>query len=232
MSENETDSDAISRTNLVHGEKLRAFVERLERLRDEKDGIKDLEKQVLAEAKAEGYTPRYIRAVLKLRAKSPSEREEDEAMMDVYLSALGMARETPLFRSVQSMGVDAAAREKVIEALKLLAPQDGEITVKVGGGPRMRLWRDDAGVQVEEVPDAPRAPASPGVPSAGAASGVARPGADAPNVTMDGAYELGRQARREDRPVIHNPFAWDDQRRRRWDEGWRAEDGGDGMGPA
>lgn len=190
-------------TNTVRGEELRGLIERVERLREEKAKFADDEKVVFAEAKSAGYTPRYMRAILKLRQFTPSEREEDEAMMDLYLSAIGMARETPLFRHVQGMGVDVAAREKVIEALKLLAPEDGEITVKVGNSPRMRLRRDKDGVHVEEVKDAPPAE----------------------------AHDLGRQARRDDKPVIANPFAWDDERRRSWDEGWRAEDGGDGMGP-
>lgn len=218
-------------SNMVHGGRLRSLIERIERLRAEKREVGDQEKQVMAEAKAEGYATRYIRAIVKLREKAPSEREEDEAMMDLYLSALGMARETPLFRHVQGMGVDTAAREKVIEALKLLAPEDGEITVKVGSAPRMRLWRDKEGVRVEEVRDPPPAPPPP-PPGAARGAAIARPGSDAPDCTPDEAFELGAAARRADKPVIANPFAWDDKRRRRWDEGWRAEDGGDGMGPA
>lgn len=151
--------------NSVSGELLRGFVERLERLGDDKKAVGDDEKVVYAEAKSSGFAPRYIRAILRLRRKSPSERDEDEAMMDLYASALGMARETPLFRHVEGMGVDVAARENVIAALKLLAPMDGEITVKVGSGPRMRLWRDKDGVRVEEVLDIPQpAPVQPGAP--------------------------------------------------------------------
>lgn len=212
-------------TNTIRGEQLRAFVERIERLRAEKRDIAAGERAVQAEAKAAGYSTRYMKAVIKLREKSPSERDEDAAMMDLYLSAMGMVRETPLFRHVEGMGVDVAAREKVLEALMLLAPENGEITVKIGDTARVRLTRDKDGVRVEEVRDAPppAAPAPPGT--------VQRPGAAAPNCTPDQAFDLGRQARRDDLPVIANPFAWDDQRRRRWDEGWRHEDGGDGMGP-
>ncbi|OAO02696.1 DUF2312 domain-containing protein [Roseovarius indicus] len=204
-----------------------SFIERIEQLQAQKRDISDDEKVVFAEAKAKGYTPRYMRALIKLRKKTPSERDEDDAMMELYLASVGMARETPLFRSVSGMGVDVAAREKVIEALKLLAPEDGEITVKAGGGPRMRLWRDKEGVHVEEVRDAPPAPP----PSAEPQSEAKRPGKNAPDCTEDQAFELGRVARRNDEPVIANPFAWNDPCRRRWDEGWRDEDGGDGMGP-
>lgn len=214
-------------SNMVEGERLRAFVERVEQARSEKKVAADLEKAILAEAKSTGYAPKYISAIVRLRAKPPSEREEDEAMMEMYMAAVGMAREAPLFRHVEGMGVDTAARESVLEALKLLAPMDGEITIKVGSGPRMRLSRDKDGVRIEEVPDIPVANPAPAEkrPSA------SRPGAEAPDCSPAEAFDLGREARRDDEPVIANPFAWDDPRRRRWDEGWRAEDGGDGMGP-
>jgi uncharacterized protein (UPF0335 family) len=212
--------------NTIRSEELRSFVERKERLRAEKKDLSEAEKVVMAEAKASGYSTRYINAVVKLRQKSPSERDEDDAMMEVYLSAMGMVRETPLFRHVAGMGVDLAAREKVIEALSLLVPEDGEITVKVGSGARMRLSRDKTGVHVEEVRETPPA-AAPPAPFASAA----RPGVEVPNCSPEQAFEIGRQARRDDAAIIANPFPWDDLRRRHWDEGWRTEDGGDGMGP-
>lgn len=220
-------TDEKDQTNMVDGSKLSAFIERIERLQSEKKDLSDDEKVVFAEAKAAGYTPRYIRALIKLRKKSPSERDEDDAMMDLYLASVGMARETPLFRHVSGLGVDVAAREKVIEALKLLAPEDGEITVKAGSGPRVRLWRDKQGVHVEEVKNVPPPPP----PTESTQGAARRPGKDAPNCTEDEAFDLGKIARRNDEPVISNPFPWNDQRRRRWDEGWREEDGGDGMGP-
>lgn len=225
-------NESQSGTNVVRGEELRGFIERIERLQSQKTELSDGEKQVYAEAKAIGYTSRYMKAIIKLRKKSPSERDEDDAMMDMYLAAVGMARETPLFRHVQGMGVDVAAAEKVMEALKLLAPEDGEITIKVGSAPRMRLWRDKGGVQVEEVKDAPPPPA-PSMPAnePSANSGVNRPGAQAPDCTIEESYALGRQARLDDLAIIKNPFAWDDKRRPKWDQGWRDEDGGDGMGP-
>jgi uncharacterized protein (UPF0335 family) len=224
-----TETTETPAPNMVSADRLRSLIERIERIREDRAALGDDEKLVYAEAKADGYTPKYMRAVIKLRQKPPSEQEEDEAMMEMYMAALGMAREAPLFRHVAGMGVDVAVRERVIEALKLLAPQDGEITIKVGAGPRVRLWRDKTGVQVEDVPDVPVQAARHAAPPP--AAGHSRPGADAPDCTADEAFALGRSARREDLPVIANPFAWDDKRRRAWDEGWRAEDGGDGMGP-
>lgn len=218
------------RSNMVSGAELRSFVERLERLRGEKKEISEQEKLVIAEAKSRGYATKYIKAICKLREKPPSERAEDEAMMELYLAALGMAHDVPLFRHVQGMGVDVTARESVVEALKLIAPEDGEITIRVGSGPRMRIWRSKDGVHVEEVaPDKP----SPlhGADNGGRGPVSSRTKTDFPDVSLDEAFMLGQQARQDDQPVIANPFPWDDKRRRRWDEGWRDEDGGDGMGP-
>ncbi|MDJ0631083.1 MAG: DUF2312 domain-containing protein [Rhodobacter sp.] len=213
-------------TNMVNGSKLRGYIERLERLEAQKGEASDDIAAVKAEAKAEGFTPKYINAILKLRKKSPSDREEDDAMMDLYTGALGMSRDVPLFRHVQGMGVDTAAQESVVEALKLLVPDSGEITIKVGKSPRMRLHRDNEGVHVEEVSDAPPPP-----PASAARGTAPRPQAEVPDCTPKQAFELGKQARRDDKPVIDNPFPWDDKRRPKWDEGWREEDGGDGMGP-
>ena len=216
-------------TNMVSGAQLRSFVERLERLGAEDKAIAEQKKLVMAEAKAEGYATKYIRAICKLRQKPPSERDEDEAMMEMYQAAMGMARDLPLFRSIQGMAVDTTARESILEALKLLAPEDGEITIRVGSGPRMRLWRTKDGVHVEEVSaekPAPRRSVDDMVEST-----ASRAKSDFPDVSLDEAFSLGGQARQDDQPVIANPFPWDDKRRRSRDEGWRAEDGGDGMGP-
>lgn len=223
-------ADDEQRSNVVRGDQLRGYVERIERLESDKQVVADDIKVVFAEAKANGYTSKYIRAVVKLRRQSPSEREENSAMLDLYMASMGMATETPLFRHLQGMGTDALARDSVIEALKLLAPEDGEFTVKIGDGARMRIWRDKEGVHAEPVPDAPAA-TSQSTFDVAQSKTTRRPGADAPDCTEDEAFSLGQQARRDDKPVIANPFAWDDKRRQRWDEGWRHEDGGDGMGP-
>jgi len=216
-------------TNMVSGDRLRSYVERLERLGAEAKDIAEQKKLVMAEATAEGYATKYIAAICKMRLKPPSERDEDEAMMDMYQAAMGMARELPLFRSIQAMAVDTTARESILEALKLLAPEDGEITIRVGAGPRMRLWRTKEGVHVEEV--TPETPAHRKRDDDVVESAASRAKADFPDVSLDQAKCLGSEARLDDQPVIANPFPWDDKRRRSWDEGWREQDGGDGMGP-
>lgn len=229
MDDHRPSSDSTSTSNTVSGEMLRSYIERIERLSDDEKALKDDKKLVFAEAKSNGFDPKYMKAIVKLRSVPPSERQENEAMIEMYSAAMGMSSETPLFRHIQGMSRDSMAKEAIVNALKLLAPEDGEITIRVGQGARIRIWRDRDGTHAEEVTDRPAAPAEQAArPSR---SDAARR-ADIPNCTLDEARTLGMEARRNDEPVIANPFPWDDKRRRMWDEGWRHEDGGDGMGPA
>lgn len=218
------------RRNSVQADELRTLVERIERVREQKKAAADDESAIYAEAKSRGYTPKYLRAIVRLRRLPPSERQEDGAMLDIYLGAIGMAQEPPLFRAVARMGVDTGARDAVIDALKLLVPSDGEIIVKCGGAP-MRLWRDrDGTARAEEHVEPARAAAQGRGKSRPAGSD--RPRAEVPAVDGDGAEALGRAAAAADLPIIANPFPWDDKRRARWDLGWRRGAGSDGMGPA
>lgn len=138
-------ADDEAPTNGIQSGRLMHYVERLERLAAEKGEIADQEKVVMAEAKAEGFTPKYVRAVIKLRKLSRDEIEDDEAMTSVYKSAAGLDDEAPLFRRVGGLGVDAAARDEVIEALKLLAPPKGEFRLYVPGAQEIRIYRDRKG---------------------------------------------------------------------------------------
>lgn len=70
-------------------EKLRLTVERIERLEEEKKEIADQIKDVYAEAKALGYDTKALRDAVRIRKQDKSEREEQEAILDVYLLALG-----------------------------------------------------------------------------------------------------------------------------------------------
>lgn len=77
-------------TTFAHGQ-LRALIERIERLEEEKKAIAADIKEIYAEAKANGFDTKILRAVVALRRKDPAERQEDEALIDVYLAALGMS---------------------------------------------------------------------------------------------------------------------------------------------
>jgi uncharacterized protein (UPF0335 family) len=69
---------------------LRAFIERIERLEEEKKTIADDIKEVYAEAKGTGFDTKAIRTLVRLRKKDQAEREEEETILDLYKAALGM----------------------------------------------------------------------------------------------------------------------------------------------
>jgi uncharacterized protein (UPF0335 family) len=77
-------------SNHVNGSEIRQFVERHERLEDEKKAIADAQKEVMAEAKGRGYDVKVLRSVIALRKLSPDDRDEAEAILDMYKTALGM----------------------------------------------------------------------------------------------------------------------------------------------
>lgn len=79
----------------VARDQLRTIVERIERLEEEKKAFADDIKDVYAEAKANGFDTKTIRTVVRLRKIEPAVRMEQDAMLDLYLSALGMLPEDP-----------------------------------------------------------------------------------------------------------------------------------------
>ncbi len=70
---------------------LRSFIERIERLEEEKKTISDDIKEVFAEAKGTGFDVKAMRTLIRLRKKDQAERQEEEAILDLYMAALGMA---------------------------------------------------------------------------------------------------------------------------------------------
>jgi len=74
----------------VAADELRLLIERAERLEEEKKGITDDIKDVMAEARGRGFEPKAIRKILSIRKKKKEEYQEEEAILEVYLSALGM----------------------------------------------------------------------------------------------------------------------------------------------
>ncbi len=78
----------------VAGTQLRSFIERIERLEEEKKTIADDIRDVYAEAKGNGFDTKVMRQVIRIRKKDAAERQEEEAILDLYLHALGMAPES------------------------------------------------------------------------------------------------------------------------------------------
>jgi uncharacterized protein (UPF0335 family) len=72
-------------------DQLRAFIERIERLEEEKKAISDDIKEVYAEAKGTGFDAKVMRQIVRIRKQDRNERAEQEAILDLYLHALGMA---------------------------------------------------------------------------------------------------------------------------------------------
>lgn len=78
-------------TQTVAASQIRSFVERIERLEEEKKAISDDIKDVYAEMKGQGFDTKAIKTIIKLRKKDVSKRQEEEAVLELYMAALGMA---------------------------------------------------------------------------------------------------------------------------------------------
>ncbi|HEY0311094.1 MAG TPA: DUF2312 domain-containing protein [Allosphingosinicella sp.] len=74
----------------VAADELRLLIERAERLEEEKKAIADDIKDVMAEAKARGYDTKAIRTIMRIRKKKKEEFQEEEAILETYMAALGM----------------------------------------------------------------------------------------------------------------------------------------------
>lgn len=74
----------------VSDQQLRLFIERIERLEEEKKGIADDIRDTYNEAKSQGYDAKIMRQIVRLRKLPPHDRKEMEAILDVYKSALGI----------------------------------------------------------------------------------------------------------------------------------------------
>ena len=84
-------ADEIAETSqTVAAGQLRALIERIERLEEEKKTLADDIKDVYAEAKGNGFDTKVLRTIIRLRKQDRAEREEHEALLDLYMTALGM----------------------------------------------------------------------------------------------------------------------------------------------
>jgi uncharacterized protein (UPF0335 family) len=88
----------------IAADNLRLFIERVERLEEEKKAFSEDIRDVYAEAKANGYDPKIMRACVKLRKMETHVRQEQDALTATYRDALGMPfGDTPLGRFAQNM---------------------------------------------------------------------------------------------------------------------------------
>lgn len=71
-------------------DQLRLFIERIERLEEEKKGVADDIRDTYSEAKSQGYDPKIMRQIVRLRKMEPHDRQEMELILDTYKAALGL----------------------------------------------------------------------------------------------------------------------------------------------
>lgn len=79
-----------SDTGGVSGKRLKAFIERLERLEEEKAALSEDIKEVYAEAKGTGFDTKTIRKLIRLRKMDSEKRQEEDALLELYKSAIGL----------------------------------------------------------------------------------------------------------------------------------------------
>ena len=77
-------------TGGIAADALRSFIERVERLEEEKKALADDIKDIYAEAKSVGFDTKTMRQIVRLRKMDESDRQEQEALLDLYIHALGM----------------------------------------------------------------------------------------------------------------------------------------------
>jgi uncharacterized protein (UPF0335 family) len=82
--------------NSFAADELRQFIERIERLEEEKQGIASNIKDAYAELKGRGFDAKTVRQIVKLRKQDAAERQEQEAILELYMAALGMLADLPL----------------------------------------------------------------------------------------------------------------------------------------
>ena len=83
-------SDIVD-TNAVTADELRQFIERYEQLDSERRDVAEQLKELMAEAKGRGYDTKVLRKVIALRKRKPDDIAEEEAVLEMYKAALGMA---------------------------------------------------------------------------------------------------------------------------------------------
>ena len=76
--------------NLVAGDELKLLFERIERMEEEKKGIAEDIRDIYTEAKSRGYDPKIMRQIVRLRAMDSDKRKEQQSLIDVYASAIGL----------------------------------------------------------------------------------------------------------------------------------------------
>ena len=91
MANDNPELDGGDNAEAIAKDQLRAFVERIERMEEEKSAIATDIREIYAEAKGNGFDTKVLRQVVKIRKQDRSEYMEQQSILDLYLSALGMS---------------------------------------------------------------------------------------------------------------------------------------------
>ena len=83
------DASSINTINTTAQGKLKSLIERIERLEEDKAAVANDLKEVYGEAKSEGFDVKIVRKVVRLRKQDSAKRQEEEALIDLYISAIG-----------------------------------------------------------------------------------------------------------------------------------------------
>jgi uncharacterized protein (UPF0335 family) len=185
-------------------EKLKSYIERIERLAEERKELGDEQRALFAEAKADGFDPKAMRNIIKRRQKDAGELAAADAIDDTYMHALGMAADNPLHLQIAALARDGLARDGLIEALQQLVPINGEIIARVGGEP-MRLWRTEDGKSFAEPYVAPETK-----PAEKAGRGLGRPATVLSIVKDDPVKAAADRAEKRSRRRDQEPADTDD----------------------
>lgn len=147
-------------SDAVAGEQLKAFVERIERLEEEKAAITADIKEIYAEAKGNGFDTKVLRKVIVIRKQDHAERLELESLLDLYLNALGMSApprddDTPLSSALRASASSGPVSE-------FLAKNGGTISIRENGketviasGRSEALMMEAVATRIEPLPQLP-----------------------------------------------------------------------------
>tara|TARA_B100000700_G_scaffold304460_1_gene377142 strand:- start:279 stop:590 length:312 start_codon:yes stop_codon:yes gene_type:complete len=91
---------------------LRAYIDRIERLEEEKAALMEDIREIYAEAKGTGFDPKIMRQVVRIRKMEPDQRQEQEYILDTYLSALGMLKNLDLDEKVDNSVMEVGTNLK------------------------------------------------------------------------------------------------------------------------
>ena len=94
---------------MVTNNQIKAIVERIEKLEEEKEAIAGDIKEVYLEAKSNGFDPKIIKKIIALRKQDAAKRAEEQALLAVYMDALGMLADTPLGKAAMDRAKDKPA---------------------------------------------------------------------------------------------------------------------------